>query len=217
MWIQQWDIIKRAGLFGWGMIIIRLPWPWNTYSPLKPGRFCSFEVPAGREAEWHLRLGDRFNISSSTRDDWLNHNEEKYFENTTSTSRYSCYSGEKYPHHVYWVCFHFPWGGIYCNEKRNEGRLFLTECSVNTVDFTGRADRRGSCRGRTAKWVWSIWKQMISDPRPPPRGAVVVNNTPRAYQSSWNEGKKKKKKKGNQWVISWQTNVLPGMLMTGIH
>ena len=39
------------------------------------------------------------------------------------------------------IVFPFP---IYCNEKRNEGRLFLTECFVNTVDFTGRADICGS-------------------------------------------------------------------------
>lgn len=47
------------------------------------------------------------------------------------------------------IVFPFPFGGTYCNEKRNEGRLFLTEGFVNTVDFTGRADIRSSWRGET--------------------------------------------------------------------
>lgn len=45
------------------------------------------------------------------------------------------------------IAFPFPFGGTFCNEKRNEGGLFLTERFVNTVDFTGRADIRSSWRG----------------------------------------------------------------------
>lgn len=45
------------------------------------------------------------------------------------------------------IAFPFPFGGTFCNEKRNEGGLFLTERFVNTVDFTGRADISSSWRG----------------------------------------------------------------------
>lgn len=60
------------------------------------------------------------------------------------------------------IVFPFPFGGTYCNEKRNEGRLFLTEGFVNTVDFTGRADIRSSWRGETenesdqSETKWSV-------------------------------------------------------------
>ena len=81
------------------------------------------------------------------------------------------------------IVFPFP---IYCNEKRNEGRLFLTECFVNTVDFTGRADISGSWGGRRenesdqSETKWSVTRvgcdeeavnntlQIIIHPPPPP-------------------------------------------------
>lgn len=74
------------------------------------------------------------------------------------------------------IVFPFPFGRIYCNEKRNEGRLFLTQCFVNTADFTGRADICSSWKNR--KWVWSIRNKMIGDPCLLQWGNVAVNNTP---------------------------------------
>lgn len=76
------------------------------------------------------------------------------------------------------IVFPFPFEGIYCNEKRNKGGLFLTECFVNTVDFTGRADICSSWRRENRKWIWSIRNKMISDPCLLQWGTVAVNNTP---------------------------------------
>lgn len=86
------------------------------------------------------------------------------------------------------IVFPFPFGGIYCNEKRNEGRLFLTECFVNTVDFTGRADICSSWRGEQKM---SLINQKQNDRWP--MSAAMRNHGceqhSTAYHSSPNEGR----------------------------
>lgn len=69
------------------------------------------------------------------------------------------------------IVFPFPFGGTYCNEKRNEGGLFLTERFVNTVDFTGRADICSSWRGEQKM---SLINQTQNDRWP----VSAANNTP---------------------------------------
>lgn len=55
---------------------------------------------------------------------WLNHNEEKSFQNTNSTSRYLYYR-KKNPYHIYWLCFHFPLGEPIVMRKEMKEDCFL--------------------------------------------------------------------------------------------
>lgn len=161
-----------------------------------------------------------------------------------------CNTGGKKSLSYLLIVFPFPFGGVYYNEKRNEGRLFLTKRFVNTVDFTGRADICGSCKGEQKM---SLINQKQNDQWPVSaamrkRGCEQHST---AYHSSPNEGRHtkddfhprslghlgslslialrngacwlhprgifRKSLKTNQWVTSWQKNMLPRPLMTGIH
>lgn len=174
---------------------------------------------------------------------WLNHNEEKSFQNTNSTSRYLYYRKKKSLSYLL-IVFPFPSGGTYCNEKRNEGGLFLTERFVNTVDFTGRADICSSWRGETenesdqSETKWSVtrvcWKQHSTayysspnegrhtedDFHPQRLGhlgrlSLIALRNGACWSHPW--GIFSESLKNNQWVTSSQTNILPWPLMAGIH
>lgn len=82
-----------------------------------------------------------------------------------------CITGKKKSLSYLLIVFPFPFGGTYCNEKRNEGGLFLTERFVNTVDFTGRADICSSWRGEQKM---SLINQKQNDQWP----VSAANNTP---------------------------------------
>ena len=120
---------------------------------LKPRQLCS-EVRRRRRRVRRARNGE-FNINSSTKEAAQPSSSKvtksqwgKVISKISSLPPGICITEEKKKSLSYLLSvFPFPFGGVYCNEKRNEGRLFLTECFVNTVDFTGRADICGSWRG----------------------------------------------------------------------
>lgn len=99
-----------------------------------------------------------------------------------------CITGEKKSLSYLLIVFPFPFEGIYCNEKRNEGRLFLTECFVNTVDFTWRAD---ICSSWRKEQKMSLINQKQNDQWPV--SAAMRNRGceqhSTAYHSSPNEGR----------------------------
>lgn len=101
---------------------------------------------------------------------WLNHNEEKSFPKYQVYLQVFVLQTKKSLSYLL-IAFPFPFGGTFCNEKRNEGGLFLTERFVNTVDFTGRAD---ICSSWRREQKMSLINQKQNDWWP----VSAANNTP---------------------------------------
>lgn len=148
------------------IVLICLPWPWKMSfffycnrdaietkaALLEEAREVGVRAEGGGAVRY-AEMESRFNINSSTMEP-AQPSSSKVTKSQWGKviSKYQVYlqvfvlQKKKSLSYLLSV-FPFPFGRMHCNEKRNEGRLFLTECFVNTVDFTGRADSCSSWRG----------------------------------------------------------------------